>query len=47
VGGGGATFERDFPPGSYMVGGIMSGPQAAEQMGSELFGRLAGFGEVE
>jgi len=35
------VFECDFPPGSDMVGEIMSGPRAAERMEFELFGRLA------
>jgi len=40
-GAGEPIFECDFPPGSDMVGEIMSGPRAAERMEFELFGRLA------
>ncbi|KAK9489836.1 HNH endonuclease-domain-containing protein [Lipomyces doorenjongii] len=35
-------FEFDFPPGSDMVGEIMSGPDAAKRMEAELFSRLNG-----
>ncbi|KAK9358503.1 HNH endonuclease-domain-containing protein [Lipomyces starkeyi] len=35
-------FEFDFPPGSNMVGEIMSGPEAAKRMEAELFSRLNG-----
>ena len=35
------VFECDFPPGSDMMGEIMSGPMAAERMEFELFSRLA------
>ena len=35
-----AYFETDFPPGSDMMGEIMSGPKAAARMEFELFGRL-------
>jgi len=40
-GAGEPIFESDFPPGSDMVGEIMSGPRAAERMEFELFGQLA------
>ncbi|KAG0643721.1 hypothetical protein HOY80DRAFT_879731 [Tuber brumale] len=33
-------FETDFPPGSDMIGEIMSAPLAAARMEFELFGRL-------
>jgi len=36
-------FECDFPPGSDIVGEIMSGPKAGERMEFELFTRLAGY----
>ena len=39
-GAGEPCFETDFPPGSDMMGEIMSGPKAAERMEFELFGRL-------
>jgi hypothetical protein len=35
------VFECDFPPGSDIMGEIMSGPKAAELMEFELFNRLA------
>ncbi|KAK9312241.1 hypothetical protein V1522DRAFT_436298 [Lipomyces starkeyi] len=35
-------FEFDFPPGSDMVGEIMSGPETAKRMEAELFSRLNG-----
>ncbi|KAF1808140.1 hypothetical protein P152DRAFT_469182 [Eremomyces bilateralis CBS 781.70] len=34
-------FEHDFPPGSDIVGDILSGSKPAERMGFELFNRLA------
>ena len=37
------VFECDFPPGSDIVGEIMSGPKAGERMQFELFTRLAGY----
>ena len=40
-GAGEPIFEVDFPPGSDMMGEIMSGPKAAERMEFELFSRLA------
>jgi hypothetical protein len=40
-GAGEPIFEHDFPPGSDIVGGILSGPRAAERMEFELFSRLA------
>ncbi|PUU83146.1 hypothetical protein B9Z19DRAFT_1039877 [Tuber borchii] len=39
-GAGEPCFETDFPPGSDMIGEIMSGPKAAERMEFELFSRL-------
>ncbi|PUU81425.1 hypothetical protein B9Z19DRAFT_1113409 [Tuber borchii] len=33
-------FETDFPPGSDIMGQIMSGPKAGERMEFELFGRF-------
>lgn len=38
---GALMLEHDFPPGSDMIGQIVSEPQAAERMEFELFGRLA------
>ncbi|KAH8147456.1 uncharacterized protein LAJ45_08613 [Morchella importuna] len=35
-------FEVDFPPGSDMIGEILSGPKAGERMEYELFSRLVG-----
>ncbi|KAK9482525.1 hypothetical protein V1527DRAFT_522000 [Lipomyces starkeyi] len=35
-------FEFDFPPGSDMVGEIMSGPEPPKRMEAELFSRLNG-----
>ncbi|MCJ1243591.1 hypothetical protein MMC30_000788 [Trapelia coarctata] len=40
-GAGEPIFESDFPPGSDIMGEIMSGPKAAELMEFELFSRLA------
>jgi hypothetical protein len=40
-GAGEPIFEHDFPPGSDIVGDILSGPKAAERMEFELFSRLA------
>ncbi|KAI9779963.1 MAG: hypothetical protein M1839_007119 [Geoglossum umbratile] len=40
-GAGEPVFECDFPPGSDMVGEILSGPRAGEVMEFELFSRLA------
>jgi hypothetical protein len=40
-GAGEPIFEHDFPPGSGIVGGILSGPKAAERMEFEWFSRLA------
>jgi hypothetical protein len=40
-GAGEPLFEHDFPPGSDIVGGILSSPKAAERMEFELFSRLA------
>jgi len=39
-GAGECFFVTDFPPGSDIMGQIMSGPRAAERMEFELFGRL-------
>ena len=39
-GAGEPCFETDFPPGSDMIGEIMSGPKAAARMEFELFGRF-------
>jgi len=39
-GAGETCFETDFPPGSDMMGEIMSGPKAAARMEYELCGRL-------
>ncbi|KAI5843786.1 HNH endonuclease-domain-containing protein [Morchella snyderi] len=41
-GAGEPIFECDFPPGSDMIGEILSGPKAGERMQYELFTRLAG-----
>ncbi|KAJ8100051.1 HNH endonuclease-domain-containing protein [Lipomyces tetrasporus] len=41
-GAGELSFEMDFPPGSDMMGEILSGPQAAKRMEAELFSRLNG-----
>ncbi|KAF8449902.1 HNH endonuclease-domain-containing protein [Kalaharituber pfeilii] len=40
-GAGEPIFENDFPPGSDMMGEIMSGPRASERMEFELFNRFA------
>ena len=40
-GAGEPIFEHDFPPGSDIVGQILSGPKAAERMEFEVFSRLA------
>ena len=45
-GAGEPVFEHDFPPGSDMMGYILSGPMAAERMEFELFGRLAAQVEI-
>ncbi|PKS12583.1 hypothetical protein jhhlp_000791 [Lomentospora prolificans] len=39
-GAGEPVFEHDFPPGSDIMGDIISGPKPAERMESELFMRL-------
>ncbi|KAK9237217.1 hypothetical protein V1525DRAFT_442832 [Lipomyces kononenkoae] len=36
------SFETDFPPGTDMMGEILSGPDAAKRMEAELFSRLHG-----
>ncbi|KAK9357609.1 hypothetical protein V1504DRAFT_398477 [Lipomyces starkeyi] len=41
-GAGEPSFEMDFPPGSDMVGEILSGPEAGKRMEAELFSRLNG-----
>lgn len=40
-GAGEPLLEHDFPPGSDMMGEILSGPKAAERMEFELANRLA------
>ena len=40
-GAGEPVFECDFPPGSDIMGEIISGPMAAERMEFELFSRMA------
>ncbi|KAK9358818.1 HNH endonuclease-domain-containing protein [Lipomyces starkeyi] len=37
------SFETDFPPGTDMMGEILSGPAAAKRMEAELFSRLGGY----
>jgi hypothetical protein len=39
-GAGEPIFEHDYPPGSDMMGDILSGPMAAKRREVELFGRL-------
>ncbi len=39
-GAGEPSFESDFPPGSDMMGEILTAPKAAERMEFELFTRL-------
>ncbi|KAK9311259.1 hypothetical protein V1524DRAFT_371473 [Lipomyces starkeyi] len=41
-GAGEPSFEMDFPPGSDMMGEILSGPAAGKRMEAELFSRLNG-----
>ncbi|KAK9358948.1 hypothetical protein V1504DRAFT_459564 [Lipomyces starkeyi] len=41
-GAGKPSFETDFPPGTDMMGEILSGPIAAKRMEAELFSRLGG-----
>ncbi|KAK9241663.1 HNH endonuclease-domain-containing protein [Lipomyces tetrasporus] len=41
-GAGEPSFEMDFPPGSDMMGEILSGQEAAKRMEAELFSRLSG-----
>ncbi|KAK9319187.1 hypothetical protein V1517DRAFT_369960 [Lipomyces orientalis] len=36
------SFEKDFPPGTDMMGEIQSGPEAGKRMEAELFSRLNG-----
>ncbi|KAL0633043.1 hypothetical protein Q9L58_008053 [Maublancomyces gigas] len=43
-GAGEPIFESDFPPGSDMIGEILSGPKAGERLEFEFFSRLAGVG---
>ncbi|KAG0138525.1 hypothetical protein HOY82DRAFT_631065 [Tuber indicum] len=43
-GAGEPCFETDFPPGSDMMGEIMSGPKAAKRMEFELFSRFNAIG---
>ncbi|KAK9317847.1 HNH endonuclease-domain-containing protein [Lipomyces starkeyi] len=42
-GAGEPSFETDFPPGTDMMGEILSGPTAAKRMEAELFSRLGGY----
>ncbi|KAK9359494.1 hypothetical protein V1504DRAFT_205067 [Lipomyces starkeyi] len=42
-GAGEPSFETDFPPGTDMMGKILSGPAAAKQMEAELSSRLGGY----
>ncbi|KAK9364946.1 hypothetical protein V1509DRAFT_586279 [Lipomyces kononenkoae] len=44
-GAGEPIFETDFPPGSDMLGEIISGPEAAKRMEAELFSRLNGLSQ--
>ncbi|KAK9357195.1 hypothetical protein V1504DRAFT_399056, partial [Lipomyces starkeyi] len=37
------SFETDFPPGTDMMGEILSGPAAAKRMEAELSSRLGGY----
>jgi hypothetical protein len=46
-GAGEPIFEHDFPPGSDIVGDILTGPRAAERIEAELFGRLAAQVEID
>jgi hypothetical protein len=46
-GAGEPNFEHDFPPGSDIVGQILSGPKAAERMEFEVFSRLAAQVEID
>jgi hypothetical protein len=39
-------FEHDFPPGSDIVGQILSGPKTAERMEFGIFSRLAAQVEI-
>ncbi|KAK9315525.1 HNH endonuclease-domain-containing protein [Lipomyces starkeyi] len=45
-GAGEPSFEMDFPPGSDMMGEIVSGPEAGKRMEAELFSRLNGISFV-
>ena len=40
-GAGEPVLEHDFPPGSDMIGEVLSGPRAAEVMEFHLLSRLA------
>ncbi|KAK9360423.1 hypothetical protein V1504DRAFT_492129 [Lipomyces starkeyi] len=40
VGAGEPSFETDFPPGTDMIGEILSGPAAAKRIEAEIFSRL-------
>ncbi|KAK9326700.1 hypothetical protein V1520DRAFT_350736 [Lipomyces starkeyi] len=42
-GAGEPSFETDFPPGTDMMGEILSGPASAKRMEAELFSRLGGY----
>jgi hypothetical protein len=41
------NFDQDFPPGSDMVGEILSGPRGPERMEFELFSRFAALGMLQ
>lgn len=43
-GAGEPCFETDFPPGSDIVGQILTGPKAEERMEFELFSRFNALG---
>jgi hypothetical protein len=45
-GAGESIFERDFPPGSDIVGDILNSPKAAERIEFEIFNRLAAQVEI-
>jgi hypothetical protein len=46
-GAGEPVFEHDFPPGSDIMGDIISGPKASERMEFELFNRLGAHMELD
>ncbi|KAK9310895.1 hypothetical protein V1522DRAFT_48699 [Lipomyces starkeyi] len=45
-GAGEPSFEMDFPPGSDIMGEILSGPEAGKKMEAELFSRVNGLSFV-